>query len=115
MTAEQQFGELVDALADEPGVTPPHASARGFGSDALKVHGSIFAMVVYGQLVVKLPASRVRELIDDGTAGAFTAGKSRPLREWVSVPIEQYAAWEPLAREALDFVGSASSRRGAAG
>ncbi len=113
MTAEVWFEGLVEVLAGEPGVTPPHASpARGFGSDALKVHGSIFAMVVYGQLVVKLPASRVRELIDDGTAGAFTAGKSRPLREWVSVPVEQYAAWELLAREALEFVGSASPRRG---
>ncbi len=110
MTAEQRFDELVEVLAGEPGVTSPHESpARGFGSNALKVHGSIFAMVVYGQLVVKLPAARVRELVADGTGAPFTAGKTRPMREWVAVPVEQYAAWEPLAREALRFVGSVAA------
>lgn len=107
VTAEERFRSLVEAFAGEPGVTLPGQSpARGFGSDALKVHGAIFAMLVYGQLVVKLPAARVQALVDDGTGQPFTAGKNRPMREWVVVPVERHEVWEGLAREALSFVGT---------
>jgi hypothetical protein len=109
MTAEERFDALVETLAKERGVTPPGASpARGFGSNALKVDGSIFAMLAYGRLVVKLPAARVTELLADGTGGPFSAGKGRPMREWVSVDVDHGDLWEGLAREALLFVGAPS-------
>jgi hypothetical protein len=103
--AEQRFAILVDALAGDPGVTPPGAGGgRGFGSSALKVNGSIFAMLVGGGLVVKLPARRVAELIEGGAGRPFDAGKDRPMREWLAVADE--ADWPTLAREALAFVGT---------
>ncbi len=105
MEAEERFAGLVEELAAEPGVTPPGAAGgRGFGASALKVGGSIFAMLVGGRLVVKLPAARVAGLVGDGSGGPFDAGKGRPMREWLAVADE--ADWGALAREALTFVGS---------
>ncbi len=103
MDARQRFAALVDELVGEPGVTPP-TGGRQFGSDALKVGGSIFAMVYRGDLVVKLPAARVAELIAAGAGGPFDTGRGRPMRQWLAVSPD--ADWPALAREALAFVGS---------
>jgi len=109
MTAEEGFERVVEALAGEPGVTPPGAwGGRGFGAEALKVHGSIFAMLAYGQLVVKLPAARVRALLGDGTGQPFHAGKRAPMRQWVAVGVDRLGQWEELAAEALRFVGDSA-------
>ncbi len=100
---EERFAALVAELSGEPGVQPP-TGGRRFGADALKVGGSIFAMLSHGDLVVKLPAPRVAELIADGAGGPFSAGAERPMREWLTVAAD--ADWEGLAREALAFVGA---------
>ena len=71
----------------------------------LTVDGSIFAMLTRGELVVKLPAVRVTELVANGNGMPFTAGKDRPMREWVVVKGEDRQEWLELAREALRFVG----------
>ena len=109
MTVETQFAELVEHFAATPGVTGPgeHADGarRGFGTDALKINGSIFAMISRGSLVLKLPAARVRELIDAGTGAPFDAGKGHPMREWLAMSGTDPAIWQELADEALRFVG----------
>ncbi len=105
MDAHQRFAAVVAAVADEPGVTPPDpAGGRRFGSDTLRVSGSIFAMCVQGGLVVKLPAQRVAALVAEGVCGPFAQGAGRPMREWATVvdPAQDL----PLVREALRFVGS---------
>jgi hypothetical protein len=106
MANERELYErLVATLGVRPGVTPPDPSrGSGFGSDALKVNGRIFAMLTGGQLVLKLPAARVRTLIDDGTGGPFDAGKGRPMREWLTVLTTDEATWSALAAEAYEFV-----------
>ena len=104
-----RFAALAEEFAGRPGVDMPEAR-RGFGSDALKVNGSIFAMVTGGQLVVKLPRDRVEALIASGTGSPFGAGKGRPMQEWVTVTADD-ETWRALASEALDFVGSRSRHR----
>ena len=48
--------------------------------------GKFFAFVRAGEeLVVKLPAPRVSELIASGEGSVFDAGKARPMREWVAL------------------------------
>lgn len=104
---EERFAALVDVFTGQPGVTgPDDGGRRGFGSSALRVHGSIFAMLTRGQLVVKLPAGRVTALIADGHGGPFHAGKGRPMKQWLAVTTTDHDAWHRLAREALEFVGS---------
>ena len=52
MDPAERFAVLVEAMATRPGVGPPSSTGRrGFGSSALTVDGSIFAMVVGGGLV----------------------------------------------------------------
>ncbi len=108
MSAQTRFAELVEHFAATPGVTGPgdrlDAARRGFGSDALKINGSIFAMITRGHLVVKLPAARVHELIAAGEGVPFDAGKGRPMREWVAVSGTDARTWQELAGEALRFV-----------
>jgi hypothetical protein len=100
----QSYGRLVALWRDRPGVTGPDPSqGKGFGSDALKVDGRIFAMLTGGQLVVKLPAERVQDLISDGTGGPFDAGKGRPMKEWLTV-LASDDVWSGLAAEAYAFV-----------
>jgi hypothetical protein len=109
---EEGFAALVDKLATHIGVTAPDESGRqGFGSSALKINGSIFAMLTRGRLVVRLPRDRVNSLMQDGTGGPFDAGKGTPMKEWLTVMSSDGRAWLALAHEALDFVGRRSRRR----
>jgi TfoX/Sxy family transcriptional regulator of competence genes len=103
--AEQRFADLAEQFAGEEGVElPREAGPRRFGSDALTVDGSIFAMLTRGELVVKLPAARVAELVAKGNGRPFTAGKGRGMREWVVVADDDPQEWRDLALEALRFV-----------
>jgi hypothetical protein len=102
--AESRFAALVAHFAGRPGVAPPQPGRWRFGSAALTVDGSIFAMLQANRLVVKLPRERVAALIADGTGQAFTAGKGRPMKEWIAVPDGDDATWQQLAEEALAFL-----------
>ena len=78
---------------------------KGFGSSALKVDGKIFAMISSnGDFVVKLPAYRVDELVRDGTAQHFEAGRGKKMKEWLALSGNR-ELWINLAKEAHMFVG----------
>jgi hypothetical protein len=98
---EERFAALILEFAGRPGVQTP--AGRGFGAGALKVNGSIFAMLSHGRLVVKLPRDRVAALIADGTGGPFDAGKGRPMKEWLTVIGDDEDRWIGLAAEAFEF------------
>src|SRR5215471_13270272 len=100
---EARYEDLVADLVGEPGVTPPQGG--GFGRSAIRLNGKIFVMFVRGQLVLKLPAGRVDDLIAGGHGTRFDANKGKPMREWVTLARGSDLAWLPLAREALSFAG----------
>ena len=56
-----------------------------------------------GALVVKLPAARVAQLIDDGTGEPF-APAGKVFREWVALPEPDDERWTALLEESIDFV-----------
>jgi hypothetical protein len=97
------FESLCEEYAAVSGVTVPEGSS-GFGSNAIKINKSIFAMLVNDRLVVKLPAVRVAELVSSGDGLPFDAGKGRPMKEWVALTVDAAACREVVA-EALAFVG----------
>jgi hypothetical protein len=110
MLTEERFKKLAEELAASPGVgLPGEPGRRGFGSSALKVNGSIFAMIAKGRLVLKLPQARVHTLVAAGAGTHFDAGKGQPMKEWIAVTGEDDETWLALAREALNFVGTAHS------
>jgi hypothetical protein len=102
------YAELFAALCAEysgvTGVNVPEPGGRGFGSDALKVNRRIFAMLVDGRLVVKLPRARVTELIETGHGEPFDGGKGTPMKEWVTLSGDE-ATCRALVVEAQAFVG----------
>ena len=110
-TPEERYQTVVRALADSPGVTHSAGGATNrFGATALKVDGRIFAMLVRGSLVVKLPSRRVSGLIEQGKGGPFDAGKGRPMKEWLTLETPYDREWEQLALAAMDFVRSGGAR-----
>jgi hypothetical protein len=107
MSPEAKYAALVTKIAGRSGVT--HITeGKGFGSSGqLKVQGRIFAMLVRGELVLKLPRARVDEMVESGEGTRFDAGKGRPMREWFVLSPTSTRRWLPLAEEALDFVQEA--------
>ena len=110
-TPEDRFAAIVAALTSgNPDVTPPTdgpQSKQGFGASELKVHGKIFAMLVRGQLVVKLPRARVDALVAAAQGERFDPRHDgRLMKEWLVVAPASAEGWLPLAREALAFVAS---------
>jgi hypothetical protein len=69
------------------------------------VHGKIFAMLVRGRLVVKLPKGRVDALVDSGAGVRFDANKGTPMKERLSIDPASTVDREAMAQEALAFVG----------
>jgi hypothetical protein len=102
----ERFAAMVAATTGDPDVRPPDSTGgRRFGSEALRVGGSIVAMLVQGRVVLKLPRERVEALIADGDGAPFDNGRRRPMREWVALTGDP--AGDPgLLQEALDLARS---------
>ncbi len=106
ITPEEHFAEIVGEVLNHPGVTPPEGG-NGFGASGLKIYNKIFAMLVRGQLVVKLPKNRVDALVTAGDGERFDPRHDgRLMKEWIVIAATSEEKWLPLAREALDFVAS---------
>jgi hypothetical protein len=113
------FDELAAAYDEVPGVD----RAPMFGSEALRVGRKVFAFVGReGQLIVKLPAPKVTELLAAGEAEPVHVGRNAT-REWAGIPYptdphggdgEHRGAdcWRALLSEAHKFVGTGDPARG---
>jgi hypothetical protein len=110
MNPQERFALLVEAFRSLPDITPPShgpQSSQQFGASALKVKQSIFAMLVDGKLVLKLPRQRVEELVA-AAAGVHYDPRhdGRLMKEWIIIGPTADDAWLDLAREAMQFVAS---------
>ena len=98
---DETFAAIAARWREEPGVS----EGTGFGGNpGLRINGKIFAFLRAGELVVKLPADRCAQLVADGAAAPFDAGKGRPMREWVIFPAREAGDWAGAAEEAHAFV-----------
>jgi hypothetical protein len=111
MTAEELFDSLTAPFLGSPGVT----YGRVWHNDGLKIDDKIYAMLVRGHLVVKVPADRVQALVAAGEGQPFEPRPGRAMREWVSVPMPADPGapelWVTLMAEAKAFVGGLAGRR----
>jgi hypothetical protein len=107
--AEERYEDLVGELLGIPEVTPPRGGG-GFGRSALRFQNKIFAMLVRGRLVLKLPAARVDELVAAGDGIWFDANKGTPMKEWLSLDPDSGLPWLPLARKALEHARAGLAR-----
>ena len=110
ITPEERFALLVEELLSNPDITPPSGgpkSKKQFGSSALKVKNKIFAMLVEGRLVVKLPKQRVDALVLSGAGARYDPRHDgRLMKEWVVVEATSEEDWLELSKEAMEFVTS---------
>ena len=98
---DSHFLPVIAAFARDRSVTH---GGKGFGSSGLKVKGKLFAFVSSkGQFVVKVPRSRVEELVAAGEAEPFDPGHGRRMKEWAAIR-SPGINWIQLAREAHRFV-----------
>ncbi len=101
--ADDLFDQIVPMYLDKPQVI----LGKAFHNDVLKVNDKIFAMVVRGQLVVKLRADQASELIAGGDAVAFEPRKGRQMKEWIAVDPPRSCTdrhWERLVADAYGYV-----------
>jgi hypothetical protein len=77
------------------------------GLPCLRLNGAFFAALdrTTNNLIVKLPADRVTDLIARGIGSAF-APNNRPFREWVAITSHDQSTWADLLREAKAFAGT---------
>jgi hypothetical protein len=99
-TTEQLYADVSAPYRAMAGVT----TGTGFGANpGLRYHGRIFAMLLRGALVLKLPAARVTALVDAQAGVPFDAGKGRPMREWIVLAAADDGQWRALIAEAFAF------------
>jgi len=96
--------ELFWALAERLLAEPPVSRSTMMGFPCLRYDGRFFASIDRDSkdLVVKLPADRVDELIATGQGLVF-APNHRVFREWVAVPVPARHLWAALLHEAQAF------------
>jgi hypothetical protein len=100
MSADAAFADISVRLLGEPDID----EGTGFGKNpGLRVNGKIFAMIVRGDLVMKLPANVCTQLVEAGRATYFVVGK-KEMREWVNAGSEPADDWPALVTQALEFV-----------
>jgi hypothetical protein len=97
---EAAFEAVAATLLPDPDVE----EGTGFGTNpGLRVRSKIFAILHGGDLVLKLPSERCRELVEAGRARPFEIGR-RKMREWVRLAEVDEQEWLRLAREACEYV-----------
>jgi hypothetical protein len=90
---------------------PPVTQGRMFNGDGVRVHDTFFAFIGRnGDLVAKLPGSRVFDLVSSRAGAPVVMGK-RTMRQWVRIPAAAGTdVWAGVLREAFDFVGGGDPR-----
>ena len=94
------FAPVVGAFATDRSVSRGKMFSSG---NVLSVNGKIFAMLVKGKLVVKLPKQRVDELVGARVGTYFAPGHGRLMKQWISISPGR-APWVELAKDAYAFV-----------
>jgi hypothetical protein len=101
VTVEAIFEEVAGRLREEDARLE---QGRMMNAVGLKTGGRFFAMVVKGELVVKLPAARVDELEASGAGRRFDPGHGRLMKEWIGLRPADEAACAAYMAEARTFV-----------
>ncbi|MEJ7630065.1 MAG: hypothetical protein WKF54_10795 [Nocardioidaceae bacterium] len=81
-------------------------------SPGLKTAGKFYAFATAADVVVKLPSSRVDELIDSGRGLVCSPRPGRPMKEWLRIPAPDEATCLSYLLEARTFVSAVAGNRG---
>jgi hypothetical protein len=103
MDADALFWELAAELQAED---PRIVEGTIMNGRCLRVGEEFLALADFkgSGMVVKLPRTRVEDLVAAGLGKPF-APAGRVFKEWVSIPDLEPTLWRALLREGVDFVG----------
>ena len=73
---------------------------RGRGAQGIKRGGKMFVMFMKGDLIVKFPEQRVKEIIDNGDGMPFDPGTGKPMKNRVLIPANKQDLWIKYCEEA---------------
>ena len=95
------FWEMAESFLIDKSIT----KSTMMGFPCLRVNGDFFASVdrKSGDLIVKLPANQVLDLIETEVGKPF-APNGRRFKEWVAIPNRDAALWQQLINDARAFV-----------
>lgn len=101
--SKEKFHADAEALLENESVT----TGTMMGYPCLRIDGDFFASFEpkTGHLIIKLPADRVLELMEQGAGLAF-APNGRRFKEWIAIPDPDTKARQSWMSEALAFVGN---------
>lgn len=98
---EKQYESIIENMTAHEGV----AANQMFGMPCLKINGKAFAGLHKGQVMVfKLTDMAHKEALSLPGAALFDPGMGRPMKEWVTVPVEYKDKWQHFAEEAKEYV-----------
>jgi hypothetical protein len=72
----------------------------GRGAQGIKRGGKLFVMFMKGDIIVKLPAERVTEIISMGEGASYDPGTGKPMKNWVLIPVSRKDLWIKYIEEA---------------
>jgi len=90
---------------------PRDEQGRMLRSPGLKTAGKFYAFVTAADLMVKLPSSRVNELIDSGRGLPCATRPGRPMKEWVRIIAPDEESCLAYVLEARTFVSAVAGPR----
>ncbi len=103
MSGKEDFERLMEHFLKMSGVQKQ--------GNSLKKNKKMFAMWTKNdQFVVKVAATRVKELVDSGEGLPWDPGTGKFMKEWVAIPPSPLEVWITLAEEAKSFVTSAKKK-----
>lgn len=106
---EERYAAVARVLLGKTGAADalrPVAPRNRFGASALKRNGRIFAMLVRGRLVLKLPRARVDALVAAGLGERFDPRRNgRLMKEWLVLAPAADKKRRSLAWEAHRYAG----------
>jgi hypothetical protein len=85
---------------------PADEEGRMLRAPALRTAGRCYAFGPAADLMVKLPAARVEELIGSGQGLPCAPRAGRPMREWVRIPAPDEESCLAFVLEARTFVAA---------
>ncbi len=108
MSVVERFAAVAAGLSARDESVEP---GRMLHAPGLKTSGRFFAFATPEDIVVKLPAARVQELISSGAGRPCEIRKGAPMREWVRLEPDTDQTCADYLDEARDFVARQKSRQ----
>jgi hypothetical protein len=99
-SGRRRYDDIVDAIT---AWHPDCRAGKVFGMPCVKRSGRVVFGLSRTGMVFKLtdPGAHARALAAPGAHLFDPSGRGRSFRQWVVVPVEQEAEWEPLAAESV--------------